>query len=85
MNLAHRADSTTAHHDVLSADEVIEEALWTGLRLDQGVEVTEAMRNRFGVKAKMLCQDGLLVETRGHWRVTARSRPLLHSILQLVG
>jgi oxygen-independent coproporphyrinogen III oxidase len=73
---------------VLSADERVEEALFTGLRLNAGLDVT-AVKSRYGMdvwaqygsELQMFVDEGLLIYDGGSLRLTRAGMLLAHEIM----
>lgn len=72
--------------DVIDADTLLEERLFTGLRLEVGLTIDDRLEARFGERAGRLADEGLLVCSPDRWRTTPRGRLLLNRVvLKLVG
>lgn len=67
--------------DVIDADTLLEERLFTGLRLEAGLPIDGALEARFGAAARRQAEQGLLVCTPTHWRTTPRGRLLLNRVV----
>ncbi|MDO8794800.1 MAG: radical SAM family heme chaperone HemW [Vicinamibacterales bacterium] len=73
---------------VLSAEERLEEALFTGLRLNAGLDV-EAVKRRYGIdvwgqfggELQMFVDEGLLIYDGGSVRLTRAGMLLAHEIM----
>jgi len=86
MAAALRGHPAVTFEESSTADEVLEEQIMTGLRMDQGVSVDERHWQKFGAQARLLETDGLLISEAGCWRVTNRGRTVLDTvILRLLG
>ncbi len=77
-----------AERGVLSAEERVEEALFTGLRLNAGLDL-EAVKMRYGVdvwgrfggELQMYVDEGLLIYDGGSLRLTRAGMLLAHEIM----
>jgi putative oxygen-independent coproporphyrinogen III oxidase len=67
--------------DVIDADTLLEERLFTGLRLEAGLPIDGALEARFGAAARRQAEAGLLVCSPTHWRTTPRGRLLLNRVV----
>ncbi|MEE2788174.1 MAG: radical SAM family heme chaperone HemW [Myxococcota bacterium] len=65
----------------ISPSERLEERLWTGLRMDQGVLVSPELTLRFGANVQRLVDDGLMNMDHDRWRVTNAGRRILDTVI----
>ena len=67
--------------ETLTADDVLEDLVMTGLRMDEGIPVSDALRGRFGAAAERLKERGLLIEDGPRWRATNAGRLVLDQVV----
>ena len=65
-------------------DTLLEERLFTGLRLDQGLLADALMRARFEVGAAEQITGGFLEDVGGRWRLSAKGRPIMDRVVLAV-
>lgn len=67
--------------ETLDAEEVLEDRVMCGLRLDRGLTVDDVLRQRFGAAARRLAGAGLLEGLPTRWRATERGRVILDRVV----
>jgi len=74
----------------LSADERLGDALFTGLRLNHGIDLALLSRRyeidiweRFGERLAPFCEAGLLLREEGHLRLTRQGMLLANEVMSV--
>ena len=86
--IRHRQPVTEARRE-LSTEELLGDAIFMGLRLNEGIDVTELgaqygvnLRTRFGPGLEPYKEQGLLIEKNGRWCLTRKGMLLSNEVMK---